>query len=239
MLYQSYLNTYMVKSFSKNRFSMLIFGSISYLNLLPFQIFLKKYIKNSQIKQIINYKKGVPSNINIKFKKRQIDAAFISSIKSKNQKCSNVGILADGAVYSVLVINDIDSFDCESDTSNALSKVLNIKGKVIIGDKALKCYLKSKNIEFKDLSLEWKKKTNLPFVFARLCYKRNGKVIKKIGKKFTAKKVKIPQYYLKRAALSKGITPKELLWYLDKIKYKIEYKEEKSLKLFLKKASKI
>jgi len=218
---------------------MLIFGSISYLNLLPFQIFLKKYIRNTQIKQIINYKKDVPSKINIKFQKRKIDAAFISSIKSKKQKCSSVGILADGAVYSVLVINDKSRFDCESDTSNALSKVLNIKGRVVIGDKALKCYLESKNIEFKDLSLEWKKQTGLPFVFARLCYKRNGKIVKKIAKKFTTKKVKIPQYYLNKAACSKGITKKELLWYLDKIEYQISHKEEKSLKLFLKKASKI
>lgn len=214
---------------------MLIFGSISYLNLLPFQIFLKQNIKNNQLKQIINYKKSVPSSINRDFKNRKIDAAFISSIKSKRAKCTNLGIIADGAVYSVFVIDGKESLDLESDTSNALSKLLNIKGKVVIGDKALKLYLNNKSLKFRDLSLEWKKETKLPFVFARLCYNKKGKKIKKIAKKFIQKKQKIPQFYLKKAALSRGISKKELLWYLDKIKYKITYKEQKALKLFFKK----
>jgi len=215
---------------------MLIFGSISYLNLLPFQIFLKKQLRYTQQKQILNYKKSVPSAINREFKKRKIDAAFISSIKSKKQKCTNLGIVSKGAVYSVLLLKDEQSFDSESDTSNALSKLLNLKGKVLIGDKALKYYLQNQNQEFKDLSLEWHKKTKLPFVFARLCYNKHKKKINNLAKKFNQTKPKIPQYYLKRAAKAKGITPQELKWYLDKIYYKIGYKEQKALKLFLKRA---
>ena len=219
---------------------MLIFGSISYLNLLPFQIYLKKRISNSQFKQIINYKKSVPSKINKDFKNRKIDAAFISSIKSKNCKCSDIGILAKGAVYSVLVLNDKASFDSESDTSNALAKVLNIEGRVTIGDKALKYYLENRDSkDFYDLALEWQKRKNLPFVFARLCYNKNGKRVKKLAKEFSSKEFKIPQYYLKKAAKSKGITPQELTWYLNFIYYKLSHKEKKALKLFLKLANRV
>ena len=214
---------------------MLIFGSISYLNLLPFQIFLKKRIANSQFKQIINYKKSVPSKINQEFKNRKIDAAFISSIKSENCKCTDIGILARGAVYSVLVLNEKQSFDSESDTSNALAKVLNINGRVTIGDKALKYYLENRESQdFYDLALEWQNRKKLPFAFARLCYNKNGKKVKKLAKEFSSKEFKIPQYYLKRAAESKGISPKELTWYLNFIYYKMGYKEKKALKLFLK-----
>jgi len=218
----------------KIRFNMLIFGSISYLNLLPFQIFLKKALRHTQQKQILNYKKSVPSAINKEFKKRKVDAAFISSVKSKKQKCTNLGIISKGAVYSVLLLKDEQLFDSESDTSNALSKLLNLKGKVLIGDKALKYYLQNQNQEFKDLSLEWHKKTNLPFVFARLCYNKHGRKIKKLAKKFNQIKPKIPQYYLKKAAKTKDISPQELKWYLKHIHYKISYKEQKALNLFLK-----
>jgi chorismate dehydratase len=214
----------------------LIFGSISYLNLLPFQIYIKRKINNTQIKQIINYKKTTPSNINREFRKKKIDAAFISSIKSRGCRCTNLGIIANGAVYSVLVLPSEQMFDIESDTSNVLSKVLNIKGKVIIGDKALKYYLKNKNSNFIDLSLEWKIKTNLPFVFARLCYNKRSKLIKKIAKNFKGKREKIPQYYLKKAATQKGLSVNELKWYLNSIDYFIKYKEERALKLFFKKS---
>lgn len=212
----------------------MIFGSISYLNLLPFQIYIKKTINSTQLKQIINYKKTTPSNINKYFKSKKIDAAFISSIKSRGCKCTNLGIIANGAVYSVLVLPDEQSFDTESDTSNALSKLLNVNGKVIIGDKALKYYLENPSDPFIDLSLEWKKKTNLPFVFARLCYNKNGKRIKKLAKRFKGKQEKIPQYYLKKEANKKGISANELKWYLTHINYHLRSKEKRALKLFLK-----
>jgi len=215
----------------------LIFGSISYLNLLPFQIFFKKNIKNSQLKQIVQYKKGVPSNINKKFKNKKIDAAFISSIKSKNEKCTNLGIVSFKEVYSVFVVDGENKKDIESDTSNQLAKILNLKGSVVIGDKALQLYLKEKNIITKDLSLEWYKKTKLPFVFARLCYNNHSNKVKKLAKKFSITKTKIPQYYLKKSAKSKNIKPQELKWYLEHIYYNLGYKEKKALKLFLKKSN--
>ncbi len=211
----------------------MIFGSISYLNLLPFQIFLKRYITHSATKMALNYKKAVPSKINYALKQRHINAGFISSIESKLYKCSNLGIIANRAVYSVFVIEGKNKIDKESATSNALASLLKIKGEVIIGDKALKYYLNGG--ECTDLATEWYKKTALPFVFARLCYNCYSQWVKDMEKNFLKQPIKIPQYILKKEAKKRNITPKELLWYLGFIEYKLNHKSKKSLKLFLKK----
>jgi chorismate dehydratase len=211
-----------------------IFGSISYLNLLPFQLFLKKYIKHSAIKMAFNYKRAVPSKINNALKKRHINAGFISSIESPSYRCGNLGIIANRAVYSVFVIKGgKHKQDKESATSNALASILELKGEVIIGDKALKYYLDGG--EGIDLAREWYKETSLPFVFAKLCYNCHSKQIKDIERKFLKQPIKIPQYVLKKEAHKRDITPKELLWYLKFIKYRLDYKSKKSLVLFLKK----
>jgi chorismate dehydratase len=214
-----------------------IFGSICYLNLLPFQVYLKKRLSSTQQKQIIRWHRAVPSTINEKLKKGVVNSAFISSIHSKNYPCTNLGIVADGPVYSVFVIDGKSRLDRASATSNILAKVLNLEGEVLIGDRALRYYLDGG--KGADLALEWKKKTKLPFVFARLCYNQKGKKIKKIIKSFNTKGWKIPQYILKKEALKKGITPKELRWYLKFIKYEIGSKEQKALNLFLKKSKRL
>jgi chorismate dehydratase len=59
-----------------------------------------------------------------------------------------------------------------------------------------------------------------------------------LAKKFINTPHKVPQYILKKEAKKRGITPKQLLWYLEHIEYKMDYKSKKSLKLFLKRASK-
>jgi len=182
----------------------------------------------------LNYKKNVPTKINRALSRKEINAGFISSIKSPKYRCTNLGIIADGAVYSVFVIDGENRRDIESATSNILADILDIKGKVIIGDKALKYYLDGG--EGVDLAKEWYKKTKLPFVFARLCYNCYENRIKDIEKKFLKERIKIPQYILKKEAQKRNITPKELLWYLQFIKYKMDYKAQKSLRLFLKKA---
>ncbi len=215
----------------------MIFGSICYLNLLPFQVYLKKRLSSTQQKQIIKWHRAVPSTINEKLKKGVVNSAFISSIHSKNYSCTNLGIVADGAVYSVFVIDGKSKLDRASATSNILAKVLNLEGEVLIGDRALRYYLDGG--KGADLALEWKKQTKLPFVFARLCYNQKGKKIKKIIKNFNPKGWKIPQYILKKEALKKGITPKELRWYLKFIKYQIGPKEQKALNLFLKKTKRL
>jgi chorismate dehydratase len=211
-----------------------IFGSISYLNLLPFQIFLKQHLPTNQSKHIFRYKRDIPSKINLAFKQKRINGAFISSIKSSKCRCTNVGIIADGAVRSVFIIKGKSQIDKASASSNMLAKVLKLEGKVLIGDEALKFYLSGE--ECIDLAQEWKDKTGLPFVFARLCYNSYGKEIEYIAKKFSKQKINIPQSILKKEAKAKGVTSKELLWYLKHIHYKIDNKADKSLKLFLKKS---
>jgi len=210
----------------------MLFGSISYLNLLPFQVFLKRYISDTASKMSFRYKRAVPSQINKALKRREINAAFISSIESKKCKCSDLGIIADQKVYSVLLLKGKNESDPASATSNRLSKILNLQGKVLIGDAALKYYLDGG--EGLDLAEAWYQKTGLPFVFARLCYNKHGNAIKKIAKQFARTKVKIPQYILKREAKKRDITVKQLTWYLEQIYYRMGHKEKRSLKLFLK-----
>ena len=178
-----------------------------------------------------NYKRAVPSKINSALRSREINAGFISSIESPRYRCSDLGIIANRAVYSVFVIEGEDKIDNESATSNQLASLLNLKGEVIIGDKALKYYLDGG--EGIDLATEWYKKTSLPVVFARLCYNCHDRFIKDISKKFLKQPIKIPQYILKKEAKKREISPKQLLWYLEHIEYKMDYRAKRSLKRFL------
>ncbi len=212
----------------------MIFAKIDFINLLPFHIFIKKNIQSSQLKASIEYKKSYPSAINKKFKKRVVDSAFISSIASRNEKHLDFGIIAKDEVLSVLLIPGIEENDYQSDTSNALAKVLNLKGKVIIGDKALNFYHQNSNSIKIDLAKEWKNRYNLPFVFAVLCFNKNKTLLKKLTKKFDKKYIKIPQYILEKYSIRSGVSKKNILEYLKKIDYKLDIKENRSLKLFLK-----
>jgi len=182
-----------------------------------------------------NYKKAVPSQINKALKRRAVNAAFISSVESKKYKCTDLGIIANKNVYSVLLLEGKNEKDPASATSNQLAKVLNLQGKVLIGDAALKYYLDGG--ECIDLANAWYKKTGLPFVFARLCYNKEAKAVQKLAKSFAKSKVKIPQYILKKEARKRGISPKELTWYLEHIYYKMDYRAKRSLRLILKEVS--
>ena len=215
------------------------FGRIDYLNLLPFFVFIKKNIKSSRVKQLINYKKSYPADINKKFLRGEIDGAFISSILSdkKRFKCQDLGIISKKEVFSVLIDSSEKGDDKESATSNILAKVLEIDGKIIIGDKALKLYLKNP-IKYIDLAKEWQNRTNLPFVFARLCFNKKLPIFKKITDRFIKSEIKIPQYILTKYSQNRQIAKKDILNYLKLISYKLDYKSKKSLKLFLKKSKK-
>jgi len=212
----------------------MVFAKIDFINLLPFHVFIKKNIRSTQIKAIIEYKKSYPSAINKKFKKRKVDSAFISSIASRHEKKLNLGIVAKKDVLSVLLIPGKDEKDFQSDTSNALAKVLNLEGRVLIGDKALKYYHENKEKEFIDLAQTWNNKYNLPFVFAVLCYSSNKKQLERIIKKFNKNHIKIPTYILNQYSKRTGISNNDILEYLKKIDYKLGIKEKRSLKLFLK-----
>jgi len=212
----------------------MIFAKIDFINLLPFYVFIKKNIKSSQIKQIINYKKSYPSKINNQFLKRKIDAAFISSIASRSQRTIDLGIVAKEEVLSVLLLNKSQQDDFQSATSNALAKVLNAKGQVLIGDKALQYYYENTTNDFEDLAKLWKDKYNLPFVFAVLSYNNHKKYLKKLSNKFKKSKTKIPQYILNKYCKNTNLSQKQIKNYLNKISYDISHKEKQSLKLFFK-----
>ena len=209
---------------AKKKAKMLI-GHIDYLNLLPFYQFLKR--------KGIKFKKSYPSKVNEWFEKGIIEAAFISSIKAKNKKCLNAGIVAKKKVKTVLVCPGTGE-DYESATSNVLAKVLETKGKVVIGDKAFK----EKNCI--DLATLWYKRYSLPFVFAVFCTNKNRKKYEKLINEFLKSKQKIPYYSLKKYANKTGISTKEAKVYLEKIiYYKIGWREKKALKKFWQQAQKM
>jgi len=213
----------------------MLFGKIDYINLAPFHMFLKQNLKSSQLKQSIEYKKSYPADLNRKFKRRQIDAAFISSIESRrgNFRCLDAGIVAKKEIQSVLVKKGGYKADSHSATSNALAKVLGIDGEVIIGDKALKLYCENPEL-YVDLAKEWYKKNNKPFVFARFCMSGHCRFYKSLIKKFLKTNIKIPQYVLHRYTKRSGVECKDIKAYLKLVSYNIDTKSKKSLKLFLK-----
>ena len=92
---------------------------------VAFLCFHKKNIRSSQLNAIINYKKSYPSFINKQFKKRKIDAAFISSIASRGEKGLNVGIVAKNDVLSVLCILGEPKEDFESGFRKTVQWYLN------------------------------------------------------------------------------------------------------------------
>jgi chorismate dehydratase len=212
----------------------MIFGSIRYLNLLPFQVYMKRRFGATQFRQMLRWRRAVPSIINREFARGKVDAAFLSSIASRGRRCTGLGIVADGPVYSVFLLPGAPSPDRESASSNVLADTLGLRGRVLIGDKALRYWLEGgKGI---DLSEEWKRRTGMPFVFARLCHNRRGKKIRKAAKEFGSREWKIPRYLLEREARLRGITPAQLQWYLGHIRYRIGWREERSLRLFFRKS---
>lgn len=215
----------------------MIFGKIDFLNLLPFHVFMKRYATSLRMHQSLHYHKGVPSALNRAFAARRIDAAFISSITAKNCRHFNVGIVAKKEVLSVLSLPyDTHKNDQDSATSNLLAQILDIKGQVLIGDKALRAYYQEG--EFIDLGKEWHKKTGLPFVFALLCTHDHSDELKRLSRAFIQTKVKIPYYMLMDTSRKSKLSAEQIIHYLKFISYKVGVKEEKGYKRFLKEAKK-
>jgi len=216
----------------------MIFGKIEYINLLPFHVFMKRFTKGSSAKMSMEYKKSVPSKINRAFHARRVDAAFISSISAQNSSHIGLGIIAKKDVQSVIVIPSKNSQkDIESASSNILASILEIKGEVLIGDKALRYALNNNN--YIDLAREWHKRYKLPFVFALLCFHKDKRLYKKIEREFLKTNIKIPRYILQKAMKNTNIQENDILKYLELISYKIDYKASLGLKLFYKMAKNI
>lgn len=218
------------------------FGKINYLNLLPFHVFLKRSALPSCVKAAIERKKGVPSRLNRDLRAGRIDAAVISSVESRRKiyRALDMGIVAKGAVKSVLVRkNSAPKTDAASASSNMLARALGISGEVVIGDRALVAYLNEGGQNFYDLAQIWRERTNLPFVFARFCYRKNGRIYKRLTKNFLRQNVKIPRYILNHYAKTRGISPNDVKWYLNFITYRIGAKEKKALFTFLNRARRL
>lgn len=220
----------------------MIFGKIDYINLLPLHLYLKSSKLPSYVKASIEYKKNIPSYLNKMLNERKIDSAIISSIESSKKKYKNldIGICANKKVMSVLVEKNTSiQKDKESATSNALAKILNLQGKVIIGDKALKAYINEPN-KYLDMCELWYKKTNLPFVFARFSSLTNHNKSKKMLKNFIKnttthnQRQKIPKYILDNFSITRNIKAKSIKQYLKHIYYKIGKKERKALKIYIR-----
>ena len=210
----------------------MLFGKIEYLNLLPFHIFMQRYLRSSQEAMSFRYKKGVPTKINADYAARRVDAAFISSIKAQKSQYVDLGIIAKKEVLSVLLLPSTQSSsDHESASSNLLAQLLGLEGKVIIGDKALRHYLQG-DPDAVDLAKAWNERYNLPFVFALLCHHEHKEKVQKLAQNFKKRSVKIPQYQLHKAALKTGVTPTQIQHYLTFISYELDYKAKKGLKKF-------
>ena len=136
-------------------------------------------------KKSIEFKKGVPSKLCKDLYFRRVDAAVISSIESRRKKYFKLdfGICANKKVASVLVRKgSARKLDAASMSSNMLSRILGLEGEVLIGDIALRAYLKDGADAFYDLAAKWHEKTNLPFVFGRFSGIKNQIYYKKITK---------------------------------------------------------
>ena len=218
----------------------MVFGKIDYINLLPFHVFLKRSSLPNAFKRSCEHQKSVPSNINRKFRKRVVDAAFISSIESKRKSITPlpIGIVAQKNVKSVIIKEGDAKRDPASATSNMLACVLGLEGEVFIGDRALKLYLEAPE-NYVDLAKTWHEKYHLPFVFARFCVNERQGFYKKLSQKFVQQPIKIPNYILKKYSQERGILADDIKEYLKLISYTIGKKEQKALFIFLKKATRL
>ena len=218
------------------------FGKIDYLNLLPFEVFIRSYPTPSNFRLFYKKKQSYPSKLNQEFLFKRIDAGFISSIMSINHKnnkglfVSKVGIVAKRKVLSVICLKQEEGDDYQSSTSNALLKVLGLKGKVLIGDRALQERLKyPQSKDLIDLAECWFLKEHLPFVFGILCVQKNYDFFAKVIQGFQKTNVKIPHYLLCEYSQKTNISKQDILSYLGNISYKIDKKANCGLKRFHRK----
>ena len=210
------------------------FGKIEYLNLLPFDGFIKKYPTSSTFKKFLQLKKSYPSRLNKDFLFRRIDAGFISSIAgyfpTQKHRVTKAGIIARGEVWSVISLPDEEGEDYQSASSNALAKVLGVKGRILIGDRALRYKLGGDS--YIDLGQKWWEKHRLGFTFGRLCCNKYQAFYKKLALCFICKPVKIPHYILIQRSVLSGVSPQDIQAYLNHIHYAITQKEEIGLQRY-------
>ena len=214
------------------------FGKIDYLNLLPFEVFIRRYPMPPQFRLFYKKRKSYPAKLNKEFLFSRIDGGFISSImasKKGNFLALKAGIIARKKVMSVVCFTNERGEDYQSATSNALLKVLDLKGRVLIGDKALKEVLHREKKDYIDLAEFWVKKEHLPFVFGRLCVRKNKEFYEKMVRSFVKKPIKIPYFIIEKYAKSSEIDKQDILEYLQYISYKIDKKASLGVERFYRK----
>ncbi len=174
-------------------------GWIDYLNTLPFDITLTGVKPNLEIELV----KGVPSQINEKLKKKEIDIGFISSAEYL-QNFKDYLIFPELSISALNKVESVCIFSNEplekvktvyltkaSKTSRLLTKIIfkyflkkdikyeNLEDYTDIENKTVLLIgdnaIKYKNM-FKyvyDLSAIWYRETNYPFVFALWCVRKD------------------------------------------------------------------
>ncbi|WP_027327152.1 MqnA/MqnD/SBP family protein [Helicobacter pametensis] len=207
-------------------------GKIDYLNLLPFDVFIKRFPLSWQSKAILAHRKSYPAKLNRDFLFARLDGGFLSSIMAYGKRGMRLpcGIISHGEVWSVLALPKEAKGDYQSASSNALIQVLRIHAEVLIGDRAL--IYKLKGGEAIDLGKRWLEQKRLPFVFGLFCVSKNKHEAKRIASAFVRSRIRIPWYLLKDASDSRGIHPKDVLSYLQKISYRLGPKEKRGLEVF-------
>ncbi len=155
----------------------MIFGKIDYLNLLPFHFYLKSASLPNAFKAAAKWHSGTPSAMTRALVRGRVDAAVISSVEANRKALRTLplGICANGAVKSVLLRkNSPARADPASRSSNALREILGLRGEVLIGDRALRAYLREGGAAFEDLAQKWRERYGLPFVFGLFACRRGG-----------------------------------------------------------------
>ncbi len=214
-------------------------GKIDYINLIPFEVFVKSLPLTYASKKFLALKKSYPAKLNRDFLARKIQSGFISSIAARGQRMSPAGIIAKGDVWSVIVIDNEEGDDEQSATSNALAKVLQLQGRVLIGDRALQYYFTHSHEHIIDMGAVWYQRYRLPFVFGRFCYNAQSRLHCHIITSFVCKKVKIPFYILRQYALRSDLNMKDIIQYLAHISYKIGPKETRAIKKFYRECDRL
>lgn len=208
------------------------FGEINYLNLLPFRLYLKRH--RYRDRWVI--KTGTPAEVNRWFREGRIDGGVLSSVRAVEGVRYPVGIGAEGPVWSVLLSPTREGGDPASNTSNLLPVALNLKGQVVIGDRALSLYLKNRE-EWVDLGEEWFRQVQLPFLFAQLTSRRPSRELERVATGFLRQGrgiYRIPQYLLRWEGARRGLSPRQVEEYLRLIRYQVGWREELGFKKFLR-----
>ena len=172
----------------------------------PFTFILKNTPYQAVLRQVLSVKKVCQVSLILLFIKGKSTWRIISSIESIKPKYHNLdlGICANKRVLSVLVEKKTanQKGSVSSASSNALAHILKQKGRVIIGDRALKLYLENKN-HFIDLCELWYERTHLPFVLSVFLAQNTKQYIKKFFFPLQKVKFKNSKLYIRKLCPNK------------------------------------